>query len=68
VCYNKDTERRDIKMWTKERVCVEWDMCWFCDRCEKMIYWKTKGWTNPLKPFCRYCDDCKEKLEKAGIV
>jgi hypothetical protein len=55
-------------MWTKERVCVEWDMCWFCDRCEKMMYWKTKGWTNPLKPFCRYCDDCKEKLEKAGIV
>jgi hypothetical protein len=52
-------------MWTKEQIAVEWDMAWFCDKCEKMIPWKTKGWVNPLYPHCAYCDECKEKIERS---
>lgn len=53
-------------MWIKQQIADEWDMAWFCDNCEKMMYWKTKAWIDPLSPFHAYCDECKEKIEKAG--
>lgn len=54
-------------MWEKVKCCCEWDMAWFCSKCEKMMHWKTKGWYNPvIAPHNYYCDECKEKIEKAG--
>lgn len=54
-------------MWKKVKCCCEWDMAWFCSKCEKMMYWKTKGWNNPkVSPHNFYCNECKEKIEKAG--
>ena len=53
-------------MWERVEVAVEWDMAWFCDKCEKMESWKTKGWRHPrIRGFV--CNECKEKLEKNGI-
>ena len=52
-------------MWEKRKCCAEWDMAWFCDRCDKMMHWKTKGWFNTADPFNRYyCNECKEKIEQ----
>ena len=53
-------------MWSKKNVCAEWDMAWFCDKCEKMIHWKKKGWINSLYPNRVYCNECKEKIEREG--
>jgi DNA-directed RNA polymerase subunit M/transcription elongation factor TFIIS len=40
-------------------------MAWFCSKCEKMMYWKIKGWNNPsIAPYNFYCDDCKKKIEE----
>ena len=50
--------------WEKVKCCCEWDMAWFCDRCEKMMYWKEKGWRHDLRPYSFYCDKCKEILER----
>ena len=55
-------------MWKKVKCCCEWDMAWFCSKCEKMMYWKTKGWNNPkVSPYNFYCNECKEKLKKQDI-
>jgi hypothetical protein len=54
-------------MWEKVKVAVEWDMAWFCDKCEKMESWRTKGWINSLYPNRFYCNKCKEELEKKGL-
>lgn len=51
-------------MWKKVKCSCEWDMAWFCEKCEKMMYWKEKGWYNPMLPHRYYCDECKKKLEK----
>jgi hypothetical protein len=54
-------------MWEKKKCAHERDMAWFCAKCEKMMHWKTKGWgENPAFPYRIYCDECKEKMEKAG--
>lgn len=53
-------------MWVRHQVATEWDMAWFCDKCDRMIYWKTKGWTNSQYPYRVYCDECKEKIEREG--
>lgn len=52
-------------MWTKLQIASEWDMAWFCDKCEKMMSWKTKGWVDPSSPFHAYCNECKEKIERS---
>ena len=52
-------------MWIKLQIASEWDMAWFCDRCERMIPWKTKGWVDPSSPFHAYCNECKEKIERS---
>lgn len=59
--------KEEYKMWEKKRCAHERDMVWFCARCEKMMYWKTKGWENSALPYRIYCDECKEKMEKSGI-
>ena len=54
-------------MWKKVKCCCEWDMAWFCSKCEKMMYWKIKGWNNPdISPYNFYCEDCKKKIEERG--
>lgn len=51
-------------MWKKVKCCCEWDMAWFCSKCEKMMYWKIKGWNNPsIAPYNFYCEDCYRKLQ-----
>lgn len=52
-------------MWIKQQIADEWDMAWFCDKCEKMMSWKTKGWVDPSSPFHAYCNECKEKIERS---
>lgn len=52
-------------MWFRQQIASEWDMAWFCDKCEKMMSWKTKGWTNSLSPHYAYCNECKEEIAKA---
>ena len=52
-------------MWVKQQIASEWDMAWFCDRCEKMMPWKIKGWIDPLNPSHVYCNECKEKIERS---
>ena len=54
-------------MWIRKTVCAEWDMAWFCDRCEKMMYWRTKAWYNPLLPRKYLCFACKEYYVEKGV-
>lgn len=42
----------------KVRISTEWDMCWFCDGCDKMLSWKTMGYR---KNGYELCEDCKDK-------
>lgn len=52
-------------MWEKIECCAEWDMAWFCYRCEEMFSWRTKGWHNTAnKPQAFYCDKCKKEMEE----
>ena len=56
-------------MWARVTVAIEWDMVWFCDKCENMNSWREKGWVNKnnLYPNRVYCNKCKEELEKNGL-
>lgn len=42
---------------------TEWDMGWFCDKCEKLKHWKSKGYKLGKKI---YCYDCAVKIAKGG--
>lgn len=56
-------------MWARVTAATEWDMAWFCDKCENMNSWREKGWVNKnnLYPNRVYCNKCKEELEKNGL-
>ncbi len=49
-------------MWVKLQVASKWDMAWFCNKCERMMPWKTKGWVNSQYLNYVYCNECKEKI------
>ena len=49
-------------MWVKLRVASKRDMVWICDKCERMMSWKTAGWINSQYPYRGYCNECKEKI------
>lgn len=34
---------------------TEWDMCWFCDHCGKMVPWKKKGYKDGKFKLCYEC-------------
>lgn len=40
---------------------TEWDMCWFCDHCGKMVRWKTKGYLDGDRKLCYECSQLPEK-------
>ena len=39
----------------REQVATEWDMGWFCWKCENLISWKTKAFMINNKPYCCEC-------------
>ena len=45
----------------REQVATEWDMGWFCWKCENLISWKTKAFMINNKP---YCCECAKKYVK----
>lgn len=45
----------------RKRWATEWDMGWFCTKCDKLIHWKKKAYVINNKPYCR---ECSEKILK----
>jgi hypothetical protein len=43
----KDIERK--------KVAQEWDMGWFCDKCDTLVSWKTKAYMIDNRKYCRDC-------------
>ena len=39
----------------KEYFATEWDMCWFCDHCGKMVDWRTAGYLEGGRKLCYEC-------------
>ena len=44
---------------------TEWDMCWFCDHCGKMVSWKTKGYLDGNYKLCYECSQLPEKERRS---
>ena len=45
----------DINKVPRKKMATEWDMGWFCDRCEKLVHWKTKSYEVNGQHLCREC-------------
>lgn len=43
----------------RKYVATEWDMGWFCDRCEKLVSWRTAAYTTGGR---KYCQDCAREM------
>ena len=39
----------------REKRATEWDMGWFCDKCYKLVHWKTKSYKHNGQHLCREC-------------
>ncbi len=40
----------------EQRQCAcEWDMGWFCDKCDKLVHWKTKAYILNNEKLCQEC-------------
>lgn len=39
----------------EEYFATEWDMCWFCDHCGKMVDWRTAGYREGSRKLCYEC-------------
>ena len=39
----------------RKKMATEWDMGWFCDKCERLVYWKTKSYEVNGQHLCREC-------------
>lgn len=51
-------------MFEKRRVATEWDMGWFCCKCECLKHWKTEAYILHGR---YYCKECYEKTFKKPI-
>lgn len=39
----------------REQVSTEWDMGWFCWKCESLVHWRTKAFMINDKAYCCEC-------------
>ena len=46
----------------RKKMATEWDMGWFCDKCERLVHWKTKSYEVNGEHLCR---ECAERALKA---
>ena len=44
-----------------KKVATEWDMGWFCYKCDGLHSWKSKAFVYNGKP---YCQECAQKMCK----
>lgn len=47
----------------RKRVAGEWDGAWFCDKCEKLMHWKTEAYMVNNRPLCKEC--AEERIKEA---
>lgn len=45
----------------RKQVATEWDMGWFCDKCDSLNHWKTKAYIVNDK---HYCEKCAKEFER----
>lgn len=45
----------DIEDLERRKCATEWDMGWFCDKCDKLVHWKTKSYVVNGENFCQEC-------------
>ena len=50
----------DINEVPRKKMATEWDMGWFCDKCEKLVHWKTKSYEVNGQHLCRECAEIPE--------
>ena len=53
----------------REQVATEWDMGWFCWKCESLVSWRTKAFMINNKAHCcecakKYLKELEESLQK----
>ena len=39
----------------RKQCACEWDMGWFCSKCEKLVHWKTKAYILGKQKLCVTC-------------
>ena len=49
----------------RKKMATEWDMGWFCDKCEKLVHWKTKSYEVNGQHLCR---ECAERELKRPLI
>ena len=52
-------------MFEIKQVAEEWDMAWFCDKCDDMKSWKAKAYCKGNR---KYCKKCAETIDKSTKV
>ena len=51
-------------MFERKQVASEWDMGWFCYKCEKLSSWKTKAYVSTTSGHY-YCAECANRIKKS---
>lgn len=50
-----------IEDFERKKVATEWDMGWFCYKCDGLHSWRSKAFVYNGKP---YCQECAQKMCK----
>lgn len=49
----------------KQQGAVEWDMGWFCDRCDTLRHWGEEAYILNNR---KYCEDCAKRIIEDKIL